>query len=90
MVAERYISDGGTQMVLVTQQMVDAGSVNRWNSRAPEYSIARKNSAGLVKIWRASLDCGPGLQQHQQRLAERQTAAMDSLTQLRQMRMQTR
>ena len=30
MVAERYISDGGTQMVLVTQQMVDAGSVNKW------------------------------------------------------------
>ena len=75
-VAERYIADG----VLVTQQMVDAGIVNRWMLArdAPEYS--------------ATLDyqrpCAPGLEQHQQQMAERQTAATDCLTQLRQMRMQ--
>ena len=84
LVAERYIAGG----VLVTQQMVDAGSVTKWmlaRDEAPEYSIARKNSARLVKETH-----GPGWQQHQQQLAERQTAAMDSLTQLRQMRMQIR
>ena len=81
-VTERYI-DGG---VLVTQQMVDAGIVNKWMLArdAPEYMIARKNSATLDY----QRPCAPGLEQHQQQMAERQTAATDCLTQLRQMRMQ--
>ena len=92
LVAERYTAGG----VLVTQQMVDAGSVTKWmlaRDVAPEYSIARKNSARLVVETQPaeahSMD-GPGWQQHQQQLAERQTAAVDSLTRLRQMRMQIR
>ena len=89
LVAERYIAGG----VLVTQQMVDAGSVTKWmlaRDVNPEHSIARKNSARLVVETQAHSTDGPGYQQHLQQLAERQTAAMDSLTQLRQMRMQIR
>ena len=81
-VTERYIAGG----VLVIQQMVDAGSVTKWMlTSGPEYRIARKNSARLVM----TTPSAPGLEQHQQQMFERQTAAMDCLTQIRQMRMQT-